>query len=46
MDPTEFEGDKGKTTWRCRIGGFVHYGEEPPEKCPYCFFTESAFKKA
>jgi hypothetical protein len=28
MDPTEFEGDEGKTAWRCRICGFVHYGEE------------------
>jgi len=45
MDPTEFEGDEGKTAWRCRICGYVHYGEKPPEECPYCFFPESAFKE-
>ena len=39
------EGIKGKTAWRCRICGYVHYGEEPPEECPYCFFAKSAFKK-
>jgi acyl-CoA dehydrogenase len=33
------------TAWRCRICGHVHYGEEPPEECPYCFFPESAFKQ-
>ncbi len=31
-------------SWRCRICGHVHYGEEPPEECPYCFFAASAFK--
>ena len=30
--------------WRCRICGHVHYGEEPPEECPYCFFPQKAFK--
>jgi acyl-CoA dehydrogenase len=31
--------------WRCRICGHVHYGEEPPEECPSCFFPKTAFKK-
>ncbi|HOG15919.1 MAG: Acyl-CoA dehydrogenase [Syntrophaceae bacterium PtaU1.Bin231] len=31
--------------WRCRICGHIHYGEEPPEECPSCFFPKSAFKK-
>jgi acyl-CoA dehydrogenase len=44
-DPTEAEGDAGQTAWRCRICGYVHYGEEPPEECPYCFFPDSAFKE-
>lgn len=35
----------GKTVWRCRICGHVHYGDEPPEECPYCFFPRSAFKR-
>jgi acyl-CoA dehydrogenase len=29
--------------WRCRICGHVHYGEEPPDECPYCFFPKTAF---
>ena len=31
--------------WRCRMCGYVHGGEGPPEECPYCFFPASAFKK-
>jgi acyl-CoA dehydrogenase len=31
--------------WRCRICGHVHYGAEPPEECPLCFFPASAFKR-
>jgi acyl-CoA dehydrogenase len=34
----------GASAWRCRICGHVHYGEEPPGECPYCFFPQSAFK--
>jgi acyl-CoA dehydrogenase len=36
---------KGMTAWRCRICGYVHYGDEPPEECPYCFFPKTAFKQ-
>ncbi len=36
--------DAETTAWRCRMCGYVHYGEEPPEQCPYCFFPETAFK--
>ncbi len=35
----------GQTTWRCRICGHVHYGDEAPDECPYCFFPATAFKK-
>ncbi len=46
MDPlSEGFGKGNKTAWRCRICGHVHYGEEPPEHCPYCFFPSSAFKQ-
>ena len=31
--------------WRCRICGYVHYGDEAPDECPYCFFPHSAFKR-
>ena len=36
--------DAASTAWRCRMCGYVHYGEEPPEHCPYCFFPKTAFK--
>ncbi len=35
----------GQTAWRCRICGYVHYGDEAPDECPYCFFPKSAFKE-
>jgi acyl-CoA dehydrogenase len=41
-DPVNRE--PGAVAWRCRICGHVHYGDEPPEECPYCFFPKSAFK--
>jgi acyl-CoA dehydrogenase len=41
--PTEAE--EGSDAWRCRVCGYVHYGDEPPDACPYCFFPKSAFKK-
>jgi acyl-CoA dehydrogenase len=36
---------RGKTAWRCRMCGHIHYGEEPPEACPSCFFPKTAFKQ-
>lgn len=35
----------GQKIWRCRICGHVHYGDEAPDECPYCFFPKSAFKE-
>jgi len=43
VDPLA-DGGTG-TAWRCRICGHVHYGDEAPDECPYCFFPQSAFKK-
>ena len=40
----EAVGQSG-SAWRCRMCGHVHYGDEPPESCPSCFFPRSAFKK-
>jgi len=37
------EDDPDTTAWRCRICGYVHYGNEAPENCPYCFFPASTF---
>jgi acyl-CoA dehydrogenase len=39
------KGMKGKTAWRCRMCGYVHYGDDPPDECPSCFFPSTAFKK-
>ena len=46
MDPADVKphNQKGQTAWRCRICGHVHYGDEAPEECPYCFFPKNAFK--
>ena len=47
IDPSKVQPqDKtGTTAWRCRICGYVHYGNEPPEECPYCFFPKASFKQ-
>lgn len=47
-DPAEINlpEDKNSAAWRCQICGHVHYGEEAPEQCPYCFFPKASFKKS
>ena len=36
---------KGKKVWWvCRKCGYVHYGEEPPPKCPSCGHTRNYFQ--
>ena len=32
--------------WICPVCGYVHEGDEPPEKCPQCKVPGSKFKKA
>ena len=46
-DPEDIaeKATEGVFVWRCRICGNVHYGEEPPAECPFCFFPGTAFKK-
>jgi acyl-CoA dehydrogenase len=44
LDPKAAQS--GQKIWRCRICGHVHYGDEAPDECPYCFFPKSAFKAA
>jgi len=39
------ESEKDQPAWRCRMCGHIHYGKEPPEECPYCFFPKTAFKQ-
>jgi len=46
-DPEDIEKlqQNGRHVWRCRICGYVHVAEEPPEQCPYCFYPQTAFKQ-
>jgi rubredoxin len=29
--------------WKCRVCGYIHTGEEPPDKCPVCGADKSKF---
>ena len=31
--------------WVCPLCGYIHYGENPPEKCPLCSVPGSTFIK-
>jgi acyl-CoA dehydrogenase len=45
FDPLDEQAPQaGRKAWRCRICGHVHYGDEAPLECPYCFFPKAAFK--
>lgn len=35
----------GTAAWRCPLCGHIHYGDEAPEECPYCFVGGKGFKK-
>ena len=37
--------DKKMTKWRCSVCGYIHEGDEPPEKCPVCKQPASVFQK-
>ena len=34
-----------ETKWVCSICGYIHYGENAPEKCPLCGVSKELFKK-
>lgn len=38
-----FKRDK-PTTWRCRNCGYIHEGEEAPDKCPACAHPQAHFE--
>lgn len=31
--------------WRCTVCGYVHVGDNPPEKCPVCGAGKAKFKE-
>ena len=37
--------EEEQTKWVCSICGYVHYGDNPPEKCPVCGVGKELFKK-
>ena len=41
----ESPAEESKTKWLCPMCGYIHYGENPPEKCPLCGVPGSAFVK-
>ena len=43
--PVPEDPNAGKTRWICTVCGYVHTGDEPPEKCPVCGQPASVFKK-
>lgn len=37
--------NSNETKWVCSACGYVHYGENPPEKCPVCGLPKDVFIK-
>ncbi|MCR5732890.1 MAG: 4Fe-4S binding protein, partial [Sphaerochaetaceae bacterium] len=42
---TTIEGEKKMAKWVCSVCGYVHEGDNPPEKCPICKQPKEVFKK-
>lgn len=40
------KGETKMSKWICSVCGYVHEGEQPPEKCPVCKQPAEKFKKA
>jgi rubrerythrin len=30
--------------WRCKVCGYIHQGEEPPDECPVCGAPKEEFE--
>ncbi|MBO4358445.1 MAG: hypothetical protein J5796_01440 [Erysipelotrichaceae bacterium] len=43
--PVPEDPDAGVTRWICTVCGYVHTGDDPPEKCPLCGQPSTVFKK-
>ncbi len=39
------KGEKTMAKWVCTVCGYIHEGDQPPEKCPVCKQPASKFKK-
>ena len=42
---TKQQGETKMAKWICTVCGYVHEGEQPPEKCPVCKQPAAKFKK-
>lgn len=31
--------------FRCKVCGYIHEGEEAPDRCPICFVTKDNFEQ-
>ena len=45
IEVEENTDESGETKWLCPLCGYVHTGEEPPEKCPICGALADVFVK-
>lgn len=41
----EVEEVKNEKKWVCPVCGYIHYGDNPPEKCPLCGVPKELFKE-
>ena len=37
--------EKSEIKWVCPVCGYIHYGDNAPEKCPLCGVPKELFKK-
>ena len=45
-NPVENEVNENQgTKWVCPVCGYIHYGDNPPEKCPLCGVPKELFTK-
>ena len=46
-DYIKIKTETGKTAWKCKVCGYIYYGEELPEnyKCPICGVSSDYFEK-
>ncbi len=45
VDEVPAAGKKGARKWRCKICGYIHEGDPPPEKCPLCGAASDQFEE-
>ena len=41
----QMKKQEGQTSWKCTVCGYIHTGDNPPEKCPICGVPADMFVK-